>query len=194
MCGRIALYTTPDRLSRIFDAELALGIDPDGRPSYNIPPTRNILGIVARPTGADIEHLDVDDVDLPATKRMIDLFRWGLIPSLGKDASMGNLLFNARGETVATKPSFRSAFASRRLAVPADGFYEWGQGEGKQRQPHYFQRADGEPLAMAGLWRSEEHTSELQSLRHLVCRLLLEKKLHKCSTQTAPWYFIPAPH
>src|ERR1039458_7642957 len=26
------------------------------------------------------------------------------------------------------------------------------------------------------LWRSEEHTSELQSLRHLVCRLLLEKK------------------
>src|SRR5438045_8233369 len=28
----------------------------------------------------------------------------------------------------------------------------------------------------AGLCRSEEHTSELQSLRHLVCRLLLEKK------------------
>src|SRR5205814_4490238 len=27
--------------------------------------------------------------------------------------------------------------------------------------------------------RSEEHTSELQSLRHLVCRLLLEKKKHK---------------
>src|SRR5438045_6114572 len=29
------------------------------------------------------------------------------------------------------------------------------------------------------LWRSEEHTSELQSLRHLVCRLLLEKKKKK---------------
>src|SRR5437899_7409348 len=28
-------------------------------------------------------------------------------------------------------------------------------------------------------WRSEEHTSELQSLRHLVCRLLLEKKKKK---------------
>src|SRR5262245_65156687 len=27
-----------------------------------------------------------------------------------------------------------------------------------------------------GSWRSEEHTSELQSLRHIVCRLLLEKK------------------
>src|SRR5258705_12586779 len=29
--------------------------------------------------------------------------------------------------------------------------------------------------------RSEEHTSELQSLRHLVCRLLLEKKNHRRS-------------
>src|SRR5258708_27809540 len=28
-------------------------------------------------------------------------------------------------------------------------------------------------------WRSEEHTSELQSPDHLVCRLLLEKKKHK---------------
>src|SRR5258705_5384252 len=31
-------------------------------------------------------------------------------------------------------------------------------------------------LVEPGLFRSEEHTSELQSLRHLVCRLLLEKK------------------
>src|SRR5258705_4829683 len=31
-------------------------------------------------------------------------------------------------------------------------------------------------LAVAVILRSEEHTSELQSLRHLVCRLLLEKK------------------
>src|SRR5947199_5313567 len=32
------------------------------------------------------------------------------------------------------------------------------------------------PGAGVNLTRSEEHTSELQSLRHLVCRLLLEKK------------------
>src|SRR5690348_17757330 len=31
-------------------------------------------------------------------------------------------------------------------------------------------------LVLVGLWRSEEHTSELQSPVHLVCRLLLEKK------------------
>src|SRR5436853_4595614 len=36
--------------------------------------------------------------------------------------------------------------------------------------------ADTGPLHLAAALRSEEHTSELQSLRHLVCRLLLEKK------------------
>src|SRR5258705_3844289 len=35
-----------------------------------------------------------------------------------------------------------------------------------------------EYLASHTRQRSEEHTSELQSLRHLVCRLLLEKKKH----------------
>src|SRR5436853_2362374 len=35
--------------------------------------------------------------------------------------------------------------------------------------------------------RSEEHTSELQSLRHLVCRLLLEKKNRRCSTFRRKW-------
>src|SRR5216684_6212777 len=32
------------------------------------------------------------------------------------------------------------------------------------------------PCASRPAWRSEEHTSELQSRLHLVCRLLLEKK------------------
>src|SRR5205814_6398699 len=36
------------------------------------------------------------------------------------------------------------------------------------------------------LWRSEEHTSELQSLRHLVCRLLLEKKKHEQNSSSRP--------
>src|SRR5262245_62514082 len=51
----------------------------------------------------------------------------------------------------------------------------------------------GEPLPLAlepvadllDVVRSEEHTSELQSLRHLVCRLLLEKK--RCD-QTCSWH------
>src|SRR5205814_8319384 len=38
-------------------------------------------------------------------------------------------------------------------------------------------------VAGTGATRSEEHTSELQSLRHLVCRLLLEKKKKKKKKQ-----------
>src|SRR5205814_3137400 len=38
--------------------------------------------------------------------------------------------------------------------------------------------------------RSEEHTSELQSLRHLVCRLLLEKKKTKKNKQTNPKHLV----
>jgi len=64
-------------------------------------------------------------------------FRWGLIPWWSKDAKSGSRLFNARGETVATRASFREAFRQRRIIVPADGFYEWHKTEIGAKQPHY---------------------------------------------------------
>jgi putative SOS response-associated peptidase YedK len=67
--------------------------------------------------------------------------------------SIGNQLINARGETVATKPTFRSAFKRGRCLAPAIGFYEWS-GRPKQRQPFVFAMADGRPFAFAGLWES----------------------------------------
>jgi putative SOS response-associated peptidase YedK len=61
--------------------------------------------------------------------------------------------FNARAESVATKPMFRQAFARRRLLVPVDGFYEWAAVPGSSRkQPYFFRRADGDPVVLAGLW------------------------------------------
>ena len=81
-----------------------------------------------------------------------------LIPSWAKDASSGSRLFNARGETVSTRPSFREAFKARRIIVPADGFYEWRKQHSGSKQPHYFTRTDGEPMAMAGVaewWRDK---------------------------------------
>ena len=67
--------------------------------------------------------------------------------------SSANRAFNARRETLTTRPTFRTAFRRRRLLVPADGFYEWTSKAGpKQKVPHYFTRSDGEPLALAGLW------------------------------------------
>jgi putative SOS response-associated peptidase YedK len=85
----------------------------------------------------------------------MDLLRWGLIPHWAKDPTIGNKLNNARGETVAEKPSFRSAFQRRRCLVPASGFYEWQQVAGqKWKQPYYVTLTDGNPMAMAGLWES----------------------------------------
>jgi putative SOS response-associated peptidase YedK len=79
--------------------------------------------------------------------------RWGLLPSWTKDPKKAPLLNNARAETVAEKPSFRSAFKSRRCLIPASGFFEW-KTEGKVKQPYYFRRPDERPIAFAGLWET----------------------------------------
>ncbi len=85
--------------------------------------------------------------------RSVSFMRWGLIPSWAKDAKIGNSLVNARAEGIETKPAFRAAFKQRRCIVPVSGFYEW-QKVGERKQPHYITSADGEPLALAGLWES----------------------------------------
>jgi len=88
--------------------------------------------------------------------RRLDVLRWGLIPRWAKDADPGFSAFNARAETVATQPAFREAFKARRCIVPATGFYEWqkqtGAPKSAKKQPYHIRRADGRPLALAGLW------------------------------------------
>ena len=149
MCGRISLYSDPDYLARIFDAQLGPDVDLDARPSWNVPPTRTILAVADVPDAA----ATVDASGAPAPfHRELGRYKWGLVPSWAKDPSVGSRMFNARAETVATKPSFRSALVARRLAVVADGFYEWKPGMGSLKRPYYFTRADGRPLALAGLW------------------------------------------
>lgn len=73
------------------------------------------------------------------------------MPHWAKDTGVGSKLNNARGESVAEKPSFREAFKRRRCLIPTDGFYEW-KAEGKLKQPYYISLP--EPFAMAGLWES----------------------------------------
>ena len=136
MCGRFALITPPVRLAHYFQADLGENLEPEPHPSWNVAPTDQVLGVVARRAPGES--------DLSRTLRP---YRWGLIPSWAKDAASGSRLFNARGETVATKASFRSAFQSHRIIIPADGFYEWRKQNSGSKQPHYFTRADGAPLA-----------------------------------------------
>lgn len=131
MCGRYSLTDLGDVLLRLFELpEL-----PDGyRPRYNIAPTQRATAIIAA-----------------NGQRRAELFRWGLIPSWAKDAAIGNKMINARAETVAEKPAFRTALRRRRCLIPADGFYEW-QARGGRKQPVRFVSADGGILAFAGLW------------------------------------------
>jgi putative SOS response-associated peptidase YedK len=142
VCGRIDLHTPPSRLARLLQAELAPGIDPEGTPRFNLPPTEGVLALVAgRRPGAP--------------GRVLASFRWGLVPPWAKDPSVGNRMINARAESLATKPAYRDAFADRRCLVIADGFYEWRAPDPdapRRRVPFYFRRADGAPLAFAGLW------------------------------------------
>ncbi len=133
MCGRYALTTPPQVLAALFK----LGDKYLPAMRYNIAPTQTVPIVVQRADGS---------------REMMQM-RWGLIPSWAKDATIGNRMINARSESAAEKPAFRSAMRSRRCLVPVSGFYEWQQRDGR-KQPYYIRRADGQPMALAGLWES----------------------------------------
>ena len=105
-------------------------------PDYNIPPGVDIWAIRNK---------------VSTGKPTIAKLRWGLVPSWAKDPKIGYRMINARSETVAEKPAFRSAFKQRRCIIPADGFYEWKR-VGKNKTPYFIHLKDNEPFAMAGLW------------------------------------------
>jgi putative SOS response-associated peptidase YedK len=133
MCGRFTQQRPSAELAALFAADDAADT-PGGR--YNLAPQQSGLVVVERP-------------DEP---RAVVAYRWGLVPSWAKDPRIGNRLINARAETVATTPAFRSSFQKRRCLVPADGFYEWERVTTSIRQPNLIRRADGSPMAFAGLW------------------------------------------
>ena len=85
------------------------------------------------------------------------LCRWGLIPSWVEDENEANEImmktFNARSETIATKPAFRESFASRRCLVPVRGFFEW-QHIGGRKIPWYISLRDEDIFSLAGIWDS----------------------------------------
>src|SRR4051794_17675419 len=144
MCGRYTLLASPEALREQF----GLVEVPVLAPRYNVAPTQKVAA-VRRTAGAE--------------GRELALLRWGLIPPWADDPAIGNRLLNARAETVADKPSFRSALRCRRCLVLADGFFEWQTSRGK-KQPYYFRLRDGRPFALAGLWerwaRGEHGTVE----------------------------------
>ena len=155
MCGRYIQVSSPTLLVEHFDVdEIAIEENPEA--DYNVAPRKEILTIVQR------DHLHGErgsEDDPPAESepsepiRVLEQMRWGLVPSWAKDEKIGDRLINARAESVAEKPAFKTAFRKRRCIIPADGFYEWQRFEGtKKKQPMFVHRRDGEPIGFAGLW------------------------------------------
>ncbi len=129
MCGRYTLTATPEEVARLF--EIAEAFEPFP-PRYNIAPTQPIAV-----------------VQLLSGRRRLELVRWGLVPHWVKDPSALSPMHNARSETAAEKPAFRTALRHRRCLVPASGFYEWRRTGTKA--PFHIRPRDGGLLAFAGL-------------------------------------------
>jgi len=132
MCGRYATTRTPDDLADEFGAQLADSLTvprkkevPPVEPDWNMAPTKPAPIVVHRPPKDEV----------PARREVL-IAQWGLVPSWAKDPKIGSRMINARSETVAEKPAFAKAFASRRAIVPADGYYEWYRGRAVEDRAH----------------------------------------------------------
>jgi putative SOS response-associated peptidase YedK len=63
-------------------------------------------------------------------------------------------MINARAETLAEKPAFRTAYRRRRCLIPADGFYEWRKESDGTKTPIYLRMKNGKLFGFAGLWET----------------------------------------
>ena len=135
MCGRLTLHTIPGEFASLFP-QLDFSIS---KFSYNVCPTQALHALRISPADSKLEFAQL---------------RWGLVPAWAEDLSIGARMINARCETVDQKPSFRSAFKSRRCVILANGFYEWKTVSPRNKQPYYIYRHDGKPMCFAGLWET----------------------------------------
>jgi len=133
VCGRYSLAVPDPSQIR---ARFPVGESVEIRRRYNVAPTDPVLTVTTDRSG----------------EPRGELLRWGLVPSWADSPRIGAKLINARVETVAEKPAFRTAFARFRCLIIADGFYEWRRSPGEPREPFHITRDDGAPFAFAGLW------------------------------------------
>ena len=151
MCGRYYILTLSTDLADHFSVPDV----PSFEPNYNVAPTTQMPIVVQK--GDD---------------RRCGLARWGLIPSWAKDAKIGSKMINARSETAATKPAFRSAWKRRRCIVPLSGFYEWRTEDGG-KQPYSIHPSDRSIMGFGGLWERwrppKEGADDIISFSILTC-------------------------
>jgi putative SOS response-associated peptidase YedK len=134
VCGRFSITGDLDFYAEYFGVDEVVAEELEK--SWNVAPTDPVY-VVAHRDG----------------KRQLGSMRWGLVPHWAEDTK--SIHINARSETVASTPAFRDSFARKRCLIPADGFYEWEAPE-RGRTPHWVYRADGYPMAFAGIWATRQ--------------------------------------
>lgn len=147
MCGRFAQFSPIDLLKAQFAIDI---VTCDVRPSYNITPSQEIVSIV-RKNGL-----------------RLGILTWGLVPGWIKEEGKSRGIINARAETLAEKPSFRRALTHKRCLIPADGYFEWGECDGK-KVPYFFYLPSKKPFGFAGIWDSYHDD---QGKRHSSCAII----------------------
>ncbi len=132
MCGRYTLAKTIEDIEELvgdIESDIPLA------PRYNIAPQQPILTLFNE------------------RKPRLGISQWGLVPHWATDPTMGSRLINARSETVAEKPTFRSALKNQRCLIFADGFFEWKKEPNqKLKTPMYIRLKSGALFAFAGLY------------------------------------------
>lgn len=131
MCGRYSLTAPSSTIAEVFQVDVL----PEILPRYNVAPSQQVPVVMA-----------ADGI------RSLTMAKWGLLPFWAKDRKLAYRTINARGETVAKKPSFRSSFKSKRCILVADGYYEWKRLSKTEKIPHLMRVDGGKPFGMAGLW------------------------------------------
>jgi len=149
MCGRFSQASSPERYAEQFGITTNLAHEPH----YNVTPSYNIMACRLS----------------NGLHKELTTLRWGLIPSWSKGVDNRYSMINARAETVATKPAYRNLFRKHRCLIPADGFYEWKQEDGKQ--PYYIHFKNNEPLVFAGIWDhwQDADGNKIESCSIIVC-------------------------
>jgi putative SOS response-associated peptidase YedK len=154
MCGRFTNRLTWREIVALYRLSVPVQAERNLPGRYNICPTDTIDAVVERDG-----------------ERNLVPMRWGLVPWWWKKKVKETpATFNARAETVATKPMFRDAFKRKRCLIPASGYYEW-RATPTGKQPYYYTARDGSPLTIAGLrdeWKDSETGLPLMSCTMII--------------------------
>jgi len=118
-----------------------------------------VRGFVPRYNVAPTQAVDTFRFNPMSQKLEMAPLRWGLLPPWATELATGNMMINARAETVFQKTSFRNAIRRKRCVVPVNGFYEWKK-DGKLRRPYLIRQPSNEPFALAGIWEFNEAVPE----------------------------------